>query len=105
MILLLPWKSFHHCVDNFFFSSNAIFPIIHAYCCVLTADVLYDLGTALEVVSPLCPQLFLEVAGLGNFAKVAFLTGIAPFRLQNIDIYNLLFLFCMHSCVLVFMNK
>jgi hypothetical protein len=71
--------------------STAIFPIIHAHCCVLTADVLYDLGTALEVVSPLCPQLFLEVAGLGNFAKVAFLTGIAPFRLQNIDIYNLLF--------------
>uniref|UniRef100_A0A804UA01 Protein root UVB sensitive/RUS domain-containing protein n=2 Tax=Zea mays TaxID=4577 RepID=A0A804UA01_MAIZE len=35
----------------------------------ILADVLYDLGTALEVVSPLCPQLFLEVAGLGNFAK------------------------------------
>lgn len=34
------------------------------------ADVLYDLGTGLEVLSPLCPHLFLEVAGLGNFAKV-----------------------------------
>lgn len=36
----------------------------------LAADVLYDLGTGLEVLSPLCPQLFLEMAGLGNFAKV-----------------------------------
>lgn len=36
------------------------------------ADVLYDLGTGLEVMSPLCPHLFLEVAGLGNFAKVSF---------------------------------
>jgi hypothetical protein len=27
----------------------------------------------LDVISPLCPQLFLEVAGLGNFAKVQFL--------------------------------
>ncbi|RLM66183.1 protein root UVB sensitive 2, chloroplastic [Panicum miliaceum] len=35
----------------------------------ILADVLYDFGTALEFVSPLCPQLFLEVAGLGNFAK------------------------------------
>ncbi|MFS7902548.1 putative Root UVB sensitive family [Helianthus anomalus] len=33
------------------------------------ADVLYDVGTGLEVLSPLCPQLFLEMAGLGNFAK------------------------------------
>lgn len=33
------------------------------------ADVLYDLGTGLEVMSPLCPHLFLEMAGLGNFAK------------------------------------
>jgi len=61
---------------------TAIFPI-NANCCVLTADVLYDLGTALEVVSPLCPQLFLEVAGLGNFAKVAFLTAISLFRLNK----------------------
>lgn len=34
------------------------------------ADVLYDFGTGLEIISPLCPQLFLEMAGLGNFAKV-----------------------------------
>ncbi|XP_057423005.1 protein root UVB sensitive 2, chloroplastic-like isoform X2 [Lotus japonicus] len=33
------------------------------------ADVLYDLGTGLEVLSPLCPYLFFEMAGLGNFAK------------------------------------
>ncbi|GJN27034.1 hypothetical protein PR202_gb15012 [Eleusine coracana subsp. coracana] len=33
------------------------------------ADVLYDFGTALDVISPLCPHLFLQVAGLGNFAK------------------------------------
>lgn len=36
----------------------------------LAADILYDLGTGLEVLSPLCPSLFLEMAGLGNFAKV-----------------------------------
>lgn len=35
----------------------------------ILADVLYDLGTGLELVSPLCPHLFLEMAGLGNFAK------------------------------------
>lgn len=35
----------------------------------LVADVLYDLGTAMEVISPLCPQLFLEVAGVANLAK------------------------------------
>lgn len=38
------------------------------------ADVLYDLGTGLEVLSPLCPHLFLEMAGLGNFAKVCYKT-------------------------------
>ncbi|XP_022758400.1 protein root UVB sensitive 2, chloroplastic-like isoform X1 [Durio zibethinus] len=31
----------------------------------ILADVLYDLVTGLEVLSPLCPHLFLEVAGLG----------------------------------------
>ncbi|KAL7617377.1 hypothetical protein Lser_V15G03054 [Lactuca serriola] len=35
----------------------------------ILADVLYDLGTGLEIVSPLCPQLFLQTAGLGNFSK------------------------------------
>lgn len=37
----------------------------------MAADALYDLGTGLEVLSPLCPHLFLELAGLGNFAKVS----------------------------------
>ncbi|CAI0434412.1 unnamed protein product [Linum tenue] len=36
----------------------------------ILADLLYDLGSGLEVLSPLCPSLFLEVAGLGNFAKL-----------------------------------
>lgn len=35
----------------------------------LFADVLYDLGTGLEIVSPLCPHFFLEVAGVANLAK------------------------------------
>ncbi|RDX74868.1 Protein root UVB sensitive 2, chloroplastic, partial [Mucuna pruriens] len=35
----------------------------------LQADVLYDIGTVLEILSPLCPHLFLEMAGLGNLAK------------------------------------
>lgn len=39
---------------------------------VLSADVLYDLGTALEIVSPLCPHFFLEVAGVANLAKGIF---------------------------------
>ncbi|KAI8567618.1 hypothetical protein RHMOL_Rhmol02G0135300 [Rhododendron molle] len=38
--------------------------------CNKLADVLYDLGTGLEVLSPLCPCLFLEMAGVGNFAKL-----------------------------------
>lgn len=41
-----------------------------------SADALYDLGTGLDVLSPLCPQLFLELAGLGNFAKVYFFVQI-----------------------------
>lgn len=48
----------------------------------LAADALYDLGTGLEVLSPLCPQLFLEMAGLGNFAKVHSLTSLFWFSLN-----------------------
>eukprot|EP00249_Psilotum_nudum_P018145 c26660_g1_i1 orf=127-1488(+) len=33
------------------------------------ADCLYDLGAGLEVIAPLCPQWFLEVAGIANLAK------------------------------------
>jgi len=36
----------------------------------VAADALYDIGTGLEVLSPLCPHFFLEMAGLGNFSKV-----------------------------------
>jgi hypothetical protein len=35
------------------------------------ADVMYDIGGGLEVVSPLCPQHFLPVAGIANLAKVS----------------------------------
>ncbi|KAH9785428.1 hypothetical protein WN944_016712 [Citrus x changshan-huyou] len=51
----------------------------------ILADALYDLGTGLEVLSPLCPQLFLEMAGLGNFAK-----GIAVVaaRATRLPIYS-----------------
>uniref|UniRef100_A0A2N9HMS5 Protein root UVB sensitive 2, chloroplastic n=1 Tax=Fagus sylvatica TaxID=28930 RepID=A0A2N9HMS5_FAGSY len=51
----------------------------------ILADVLFDLGTGLEVLSPLCPHLFLEVAGLGNFAK-----GIAVVaaRATRLPIYS-----------------
>lgn len=47
----------------------------------ILADVLYDLGTGLEVLSPLCPQLFLEMAGLGNFAKGMALVAARATRL------------------------
>jgi hypothetical protein len=33
---------------------------------------MYDIGGGLEVVSPLCPQHFLPVAGVANLAKVCF---------------------------------
>jgi len=80
--LSLGCSHFTIVATTLFFFSVAIFPsyVIHAYFYVLTADVLYDLGTALEFVSPLCPQLFLEVAGLGNFAKVPILTCFAHCR-------------------------
>lgn len=34
------------------------------------ADLMYDIGAGLEVISPLCPQQFLPVAGMANLAKV-----------------------------------
>lgn len=34
------------------------------------ADFMYDVGAGLEVISPLCPQHFLPVAGMANLAKV-----------------------------------
>ncbi|XP_078427867.1 root UVB sensitive protein (Protein of unknown function, DUF647) isoform X2 [Wolffia australiana] len=49
------------------------------------ADVLYDFGTALEIFSPLCPQLFLEVASLGNFAKGM---AVVAARATRLPIYS-----------------
>ncbi|KAF3323769.1 Protein root UVB sensitive 2 [Carex littledalei] len=49
------------------------------------ADVLYDLGTGLEVISPLCPQLFLQMAGLGNFAKGM---AVVAARATRLPIYS-----------------
>ncbi|KAJ6853896.1 protein root UVB sensitive 2, chloroplastic [Iris pallida] len=51
----------------------------------ILADVLYDLGTGLEVVSPLCPQFFLELAGLGNFAKGM---AVVAARATRLPIYS-----------------
>ncbi|KAK4486642.1 hypothetical protein RD792_006789 [Penstemon davidsonii] len=51
----------------------------------LLADVLYDLGTGLEVLSPLCPHLFLEMAGLGNFAKGM---AVVAARATRLPIYS-----------------
>ncbi|EPS59648.1 hypothetical protein M569_15155 [Genlisea aurea] len=49
------------------------------------ADILYDVGAGLEVVSPLCPHLFLEVAGLGNFAKGM---AVVAARATRLPIYS-----------------
>nr|KAJ0218831.1 hypothetical protein LSAT_V11C300151870 [Lactuca sativa] len=37
--------------------------------------MLYKFSSGLEVLSPLCPQLFLEMDGLENFAKSWLLQG------------------------------
>ncbi|KAK8955193.1 hypothetical protein KSP40_PGU020219 [Platanthera guangdongensis] len=51
----------------------------------ILADVLYDLGSGLEILSPLCPQLFLELAGLGNFAKGM---AVVAARATRLPIYS-----------------
>ncbi|XP_076889465.1 protein root UVB sensitive 2, chloroplastic-like [Bidens hawaiensis] len=51
----------------------------------ILADVLYDLGTGLEIFSPLCPPLFLETAGLGNFAKGM---AVVAARATRLPIYS-----------------
>ncbi|CAN0886101.1 Protein root UVB sensitive 2, chloroplastic [Linum grandiflorum] len=51
----------------------------------ILADLLYDLGSGLEVISPLCPSLFLEVAGLGNFAKGM---AVVAARATRLPIYS-----------------
>ncbi|KAH9573573.1 hypothetical protein CY35_01G008100 [Sphagnum magellanicum] len=45
------------------------------------ADVMYDIGASLEVVSPLCPQHFLPVAGIANLAKGMALVSARATRL------------------------
>ncbi|CAN1136803.1 Protein root UVB sensitive 2, chloroplastic [Linum perenne] len=52
---------------------------------LIAADLLYDLGSGLEVISPLCPSLFLEVAGLGNFAKGM---AVVAARATRLPIYS-----------------
>ncbi|XP_015868094.2 protein root UVB sensitive 2, chloroplastic isoform X1 [Ziziphus jujuba] len=54
-------------------------------CWRILADILYDLGTGLEVLSPLCPHLFLEMAGLGNFAKGM---AVVAARATRLPIYS-----------------
>ncbi|XP_042015290.1 protein root UVB sensitive 2, chloroplastic-like [Salvia splendens] len=54
-------------------------------CWRILADVLYDFGTGLEIISPLCPQLFLEMAGLGNFAKGM---AVVAARATRLPIYS-----------------
>lgn len=34
-----------------------------------TADALHDVASGLEMITPLCPQQFLPVAGIANLAK------------------------------------
>lgn len=51
----------------------------------ILADVLYDLGTGLEVLSPVCPQFFLQMAGLGNFAKGM---AVVAARATRLPIYS-----------------
>ncbi|CAM6090678.1 unnamed protein product [Calypogeia fissa] len=45
------------------------------------ADAMYDIGAGLEVISPLCPQHFLSVAGLANMAKGMALVSARATRL------------------------
>ncbi|GLJ11770.1 hypothetical protein SUGI_0176530 [Cryptomeria japonica] len=51
----------------------------------ILADLLYDIGTGLEVLSPLCPQFFLETAGLGNLAKGM---AVVAARATRLPIYS-----------------
>ncbi|KAE9619370.1 hypothetical protein Lal_00047422 [Lupinus albus] len=51
----------------------------------ILADALYDIGSGLEVLSPLCPHLFLEMAGLGNFAKGM---AVVAARATRLPIYS-----------------
>ncbi|KAL5133463.1 Protein root UVB sensitive 2, chloroplastic [Glycine soja] len=59
---------------------------LHLGCFTFVAiDALYDIGTGLEVLSPWCPHLFLEMAGLGNFAKGM---AVVAARATRLPIYS-----------------
>ncbi|KAG5514571.1 hypothetical protein RHGRI_035842 [Rhododendron griersonianum] len=81
----------HRMVESFqnkFFPSGYPYRLAAYSCtgdCSKLADVLYDLGTGLEVLSPLCPHLFLEMAGLGNFAKGM---AVVAARATRLPIYS-----------------
>ncbi|GBG89715.1 hypothetical protein CBR_g49568 [Chara braunii] len=51
----------------------------------LFADLMFDIGAGLEVLSPLCPNHFLSVAGLANLSKGVSLVAARSTRLP---IYN-----------------
>ncbi|KAH9298670.1 hypothetical protein KI387_030352, partial [Taxus chinensis] len=51
----------------------------------ILADLLYDIGTGLEVLSPVCPQFFLEMASLANFAKGM---AVVAARATRLPIYS-----------------
>ncbi|KAG5054177.1 hypothetical protein JHK85_006687 [Glycine max] len=55
------------------------------YFTFVAIDALYDIGTGLEVLSPWCPHLFLEMAGLGNFAKGM---AVVAARATRLPIYS-----------------
>ena len=63
--------------------------------------MLYDLGTGLEVLSPLCPQFFLEMAGIGNLAKVH--TFIEFFKLIYMVAFVVIQIGYNTSCLFSFM--
>lgn len=59
------------------------------------ADFMYDIGAGLEVISPLCPQQFLPVAGMANLAKVCTLC-FAILSLIYVW-FDYLFIYCLHE--------
>ncbi|KAL6516170.1 hypothetical protein OROGR_019475 [Orobanche gracilis] len=61
------------------------------------AGVLYDLGTGLEIISPLCPPLFLEMAGLGNFAKGMTVVAARATRLVVGPLLSLVRIYCVRE--------
>ncbi|KAI3498808.1 hypothetical protein L1887_34593 [Cichorium endivia] len=54
---------------NFSCDPDVALGVALALGCINVLTMLYDLGTGLEIFSPLCPQLFLETTSVGNFTK------------------------------------